>query len=142
MSYHRRKHHIRLGNTEFLQRIILYFLIGFFCGAVFYYLFQNSFGGVKEQLEANVQKWSVSDATMLSLLWQSLWSHGKYFVLLWILSVSRNQWWVSKSVYVIYGGTEWFFNFVFFICERSLWVSGLSGKPVPSYITFCPPVSV
>lgn len=118
MSYHhRRKHHNRLGNTEFLQRIILYFLIGFFCGAVFYYLFQNSFEGVKEQLEANVRKWSVADATLLSLLWQSIWSHGKYFVLLWILSVSRISGGYQK-VFTLYTGIRNGFLILFFLYAR------------------------
>lgn len=117
MSYHRRKYHNRLGNTEFLQRIILYFLIGFFCGAIFYYMFQNSFGEVKEQLEANVQKWSVADSTLLSLLWQSVWSHGKYFVLLWILSVSRISSGYQK-VFTIYTGIRNGFLILFFLYAR------------------------
>ena len=40
----RRHRHSQLGNSEYLQKIILFFLIGFFVGAVFYYFFQHSNG--------------------------------------------------------------------------------------------------
>lgn len=115
--HHHRKYRNRLENTEFLQRIILYFLIGFFCGAVFYYLFQNSFDGVKEQLESNVQKWSASETSLLSLLWQSVWSHGKYFALLWILSVSRIKGGYQK-VFTLYTGFRNGFLILFFLYAR------------------------
>ncbi len=45
----RRHRHSQLGNSEYLQKIVLFFLIGFFIGAVFYYFFQHSFEGIRKQ---------------------------------------------------------------------------------------------
>lgn len=117
MSYHRRKYHNRFGNTEFMQRTILYFLIGFFCGAVFYYMFQNSFSSVKAQLESNIQRWSVAESSVIALLWQSAWSHGKYFVLLWIFSVSRISSGYQKA-FTLYTGIRNGFLILFFLYAR------------------------
>lgn len=120
MNYHRRKHHNRLGNTEFLQRIILYFLIGFFCGAVFYYSFQNSFGGMQDQLEKNVSTWSVGRNSFLALFGKSLWNHGKYFILLWILSVSKISGGYQK-LFTIYTGVRNGFLMLFFLFAKNLY---------------------
>ena len=120
MSYRRRKHHNRLGNTEFLQRVILYFLIGFFCGAVFYYSFQNSFGGMQTQLEKNVSTWSVGKSSFLIHFGKSLWNHGKYFLLLWILSASRISGGYQK-VFTIYTGVRNGFLMLFFLFDKNLY---------------------
>lgn len=120
MNYHRRKYHNRLGNTDFLQRMVLYFLIGFFCGAVFYYSFQNSFGGIQEQLERNITQWSVDGAPFFALFGKSLWNHGKYFVLLWILSVSRLSGGYQK-LFTIYTGIRNGFLLLFFLFSKNLY---------------------
>lgn len=120
MNYHRRKYMNRLGNTDFLQRIILYFLIGFFCGAVFYYSFQNSFAGMQKQLERNLTQWSAQGLPFLSLFGKSVWNHGKYFVLMWILSASK----ISRSYqkfFTLYTGVRNGFLMLFFLFTRNIY---------------------
>ena len=133
MNYHHRKHHNRLGNTEFLQRVVLYFLIGFFCGALFYYSFQNSFEGMQTQLEKNVTSWSVGKNSFLVLLGKVLWNHGKYFALLWILSVSRMSGGYQK-VFTIYTGIRNGFLMLFFLFAKNIY--GL----VLYFASLCPQV--
>ena len=120
MGYDRRRRHNRLGNTEFLQRIVLYFLIGFFCGAVFYYSFQNSFGGMQSQLEKNVSAWSPDKSPFYILFGKSLWNHGKYFLLLWLLSVSRIRGGYQK-IFTIYTGVRNGFLMLFFLFAKNLY---------------------
>ena len=63
MYNHHRTNHSRLLNREFLQKIILCFLIGFLCGAVFYYCFQNSFREILQAtLENNTKTWTKETA--------------------------------------------------------------------------------
>ena len=69
----RRHRHNQLGNAEELQRIFLFFLIGFFLGAVFYYIFQQSFEELKKQLEDNLTLWSQEESSSLTLFAKSLW---------------------------------------------------------------------
>jgi len=120
MNHYRRKHYNRLGNTEFLQRIILYFLIGFFCGAVFYFCFQNSFGGLQKQFEQNMSKWSAGDSSFFNLFGKVVWNHGKYFALLWILSVSRISY-AYQKLFVIYTGIRNGFLMLFFLYAKNLY---------------------
>lgn len=63
MYKHHRTNHSRLLNREFLQKISLCFLIGFLCGAVFYYCFQNSFREILQAtLENNTKTWTKETA--------------------------------------------------------------------------------
>lgn len=120
MNYHRRKYTNRLGSTDFLQRIVLYFLIGFFCGAIFYYSFQNSFGELHKQFLSNVAQWSGQKDSFLLLLGKSVWNHGKYFALLWILSVSK----ISRSyqkIFTLYTGVRNGFLLLFFLFAKNIY---------------------
>lgn len=69
----------RWKNTGFVKKIAGLFLIGFFIGGFFHYFFQNSFSG-----EISI----VQEISVLKLFLEALWKHGKYFVLLWLLSTS------------------------------------------------------
>lgn len=102
-----------------LQRIALFFLIGFFFGAIFYYYFQNSFEGIMKQMEEGVSGWSGEEYSFSYEFLQSLWNHGKYFVLLWLLSVSR----ISKAyqtAFTVYTGVRNGFLVLFFVFGRGL----------------------
>ena len=90
----RRHRHSQLGNSEYLQKIVLFFLIGFFIGAVFYYFFQHSFEGIRKQLEDNLALWSQEGKDGSSMFVKSFWQHGKYLLLFGVFSLS-----VLKEVY-------------------------------------------
>ena len=114
MYKHHRTNHSRLLNREFLQKIILCFLIGFLCGAVFYYCFQNSFREILQAtLENNTKTWTKETAFFPEWI-RSLWNHGKYFALMWLLAVSPAGP-VSQKIFVVYTGIRNGFLFVFFL---------------------------
>lgn len=103
-----------------LQKITLLFLIGFFFGAIFYYLFHNSFEELMIQMESSLSGWSQGGHSFGYIFLQSLWNHGKYFVLLWLLSVSR----ISKiyqRVFAIYTGIRNGFLLLFFVFGKGGW---------------------
>ncbi len=108
----------RIGKAGFFQRIILLFLIGFFFGALVYYIFQNSFRGLLEQMEQNMVVWSAEYEMSAGML-QSLWSHGKYFLLLWILSASP-IFLLYQSAFTIYTGIRNGFLLMFFIFGKGM----------------------
>lgn len=97
-------------SREFLQKILLLFLVGFFFGAVFYYVFQNSFseitGKIKEQ-------------SFLRSFLYSLWNHGKYFGLFWLLSGSRVIR-IYQPVFILYTGLRNGFLIMFFIFGKGV----------------------
>ncbi len=107
----------RTGMTGFLQKFALFFLIGFFCGALLYYIFQNSFGELIAQMEKNVQEWGSGERQPGYEFLRSLWIHGKYFLLLWLLSVSRAAQWYPQ-VFTLYTGLRQGFLALFFIFGR------------------------
>lgn len=118
MYNHHRTNHSRLLNREFLQKIILCFLIGFLCGAVFYYCFQNSFREILQAtLENNTKTWTKETAFFPEWI-RSLWNHGKYFALMWLLAVSPAGP-VSQKIFVVYTGIRNGFLFVFFLYAKS-----------------------
>lgn len=97
-----------------LQKIALLFLIGFFFGAIFYYFFQNSFGELMNRTEDSLAGWSRGEYSFAYEYLQSVWNHGKYFALLWLLSVSR----IAKlyqRLFTIYTGIRNGFLVLFFV---------------------------
>ena len=121
MYKHHRTNHSRLLNREFLQKISLCFLIGFLCGAVFYYCFQNSFREILQAtLENNTKTWT-KETALFTEWFRSLWNHGKYFALIWFLAISPAGP-VSQKIFVVYTGIRNGFLFgLFFICKKCIW---------------------
>lgn len=121
MYKHHRTNHSRLLNREFLQKISLCFLIGFLCGAVFYYCFQNSFREILQAtLENNTKTWT-KETALFTEWFRSLWNHGKYFALIWLLAISPAGP-VSQKIFVVYTGIRnGFFICLFFICQKCIW---------------------
>ena len=120
MYKHHRTNHSRLLNREFLQKISLCFLIGFLCGAVFYYCFQNSFREILQAtLENNTKTWT-KETALFTEWFRSLWNHGKYFALIWLLAISPAGP-VSQKIFVVYTGIRNGFLFVFFYMQKCIW---------------------
>ncbi|MCH5252370.1 MAG: stage II sporulation protein M [Lachnospiraceae bacterium] len=119
MIHHNEKTKSQIRKTGFLQKILLLFLIGFFFGALVYYIFQNSFSGLMEQMEQNMIGWSGEGYEMSNGFLQSLWNHGKYFFLLWLLSVSP-VFLLYQSAFTVYTGIRNGFLVMFFIFGRGL----------------------
>lgn len=113
----RRHRHNQLGNAEELQRIFLFFLIGFFLGAVFYYIFQHSFETLKKQLEENLTLWSQEESSSLTLFAKSLWQHGKYLLLLGIFSIGTLKK-VYLKMFTCYTGLRNGFLLMFFLYAK------------------------
>lgn len=143
MYKHHRTNHSRLLNREFLQKISLCFLIGFLCGAVFYYCFQNSFREILQAtLENNTKTWT-KETALFTEWFRSLWNHGKYFALIWLLAISPAGP-VSQKIFVVYTGIRNGFLFVFFYMPK-VHLASLSTLPVwfhksfywRRYIFFC-----
>lgn len=110
----RNHRHYQLGNAECFKRILLFFLIGFFIGGIFYYLFQASF----ENLEQNLTIWSRTEQTVIPLL-RSFWQHGKYLLLLWVFSMNSLSWLYQKG-FTIYTGIRNGFLLMFFIYSKGI----------------------
>lgn len=119
MHKQHRMNYSRLGSREFLQKIFLCFLIGFFFGALFYYFFQNSFNeSLQAVLNYNRKTWD-KEVSFVAKWFRCLWNHGKYLGLLWILSVSPIGV-VSQRIFVVYTGIRNGFLFVFFLYAKSV----------------------
>ena len=118
MNKHHRTNHSRLLNREFLQKISLCFLIGFLCGAVFYYCFQNSFREILQAtLENNTKPWT-KETELFTEWYRSLWNHGKYFSLIWLLALSPACP-VSQQIFVVYSCIRYGFLLGFFLSAIS-----------------------
>lgn len=102
----------------FLQQITLLFLIGFFIGALFYTLFQNSFSDLMTQLEGNMSAWQGREYSFWYEFFHALWSHGKYFVLLWIVSVNAGVGRIYQKGFTIYTGIRNGFLLLFFLMGK------------------------
>lgn len=109
-----RNRHNRQEYTDNRQKIILGFLVGFFVGAVLYYLFQKSFITLKSQLENNVLQWENKEP-FRDIFLRTLWFHGKYYILFWVMAVGR---WkrVYQNLFIAYTGFRngFFMMFLFF----------------------------
>lgn len=113
-----RERNSRGRKAGFLQQVLLLFLIGFFVGAVFYTLFQNSFAGLMGQLEGNMSAWQGKEYNFWYEFLHALWSHGKYFILLWILSVNIRAGRIYQRGFTIYTGIRNGFLLLFFLMGK------------------------
>lgn len=109
----------RLGNTDFLQKIVLFFLIGFFIGGTFYYIFQYSFSGVCARLESNLSFWTSEDASFSLLIGKSMWQHGKYLLLYLIFSMGPLVS-IYQKVFSLYTGLRNGFLLMFFLYAKGI----------------------
>lgn len=115
-----RKQKSRWRRTEFWQKAVLRFLIGFLIGALFYYMFQKSFSGLFQQMEKNMSSWETQNYSFLSELIRSLWNHGKYFGLFWVFTRNRRVYQLYEVVFTIYTGFRNGFLLLFFLMERGI----------------------
>lgn len=115
-AYHERNS--RGKKAGFLQQTALLFLIGFFVGALFYTVFQNSFADLMEQLEGNMSAWQRREYRFWYEYVHSLWSHGKYFALLWILSVNVRAGRIYQRGFTVYTGLRNGFLLLFFLMGK------------------------
>ena len=109
----------RWKRTGFMQRISLLFFIGFFVGTFFYYIFQNSFGGLMNQTTTNMASWSAESSQWYDYL-KIIWNHGKYFFLLWAVSVNKKVSGWFQNVFILYTGLRNGFLLLFFVFDRGL----------------------
>lgn len=108
----RRRRYYQLEKVEYLQKIILLFLIGFFFGGCIYYFFQMSFQNVCIQSE---QK-----ETTIVLMMKTIWQHGKYLILYFVFRATP----VTKGyekIFSLYTGIRNGFLFLFFLYENGIY---------------------
>lgn len=115
----RRHRYNQLREAEELQKTLLFFLVGFFLGAVFYYIFQQSFESLKKQLEDNLVIWSQEENSSMALFVKCLWQHGKYLLLFGIFSLGtlKN---VYQKLFSWYTGLRNGFLFMFFLFAKGV----------------------
>lgn len=107
------------GVVGFFKKISLFFLIGFFLGALFYTVFQNSFSGLTAGFQEIADNWSGEDGGFVGNLISVLWRHGRYFGLLWLLSVSRIR--LGYQIgFTLYTGVRNGFLLMFFLYARGM----------------------
>lgn len=107
----------RMGKSRFMKQIALLFLIGFFIGAAFYYLFQNSFSGLIKSFETQLSAWPDNTYPFSYKMVQALWNHGRYFILFWLLSVTRIHN-LYQSAFILYTGFRNGFLVLFFLLGK------------------------
>lgn len=107
----------RIGKNNFFQQIVLFFLIGFFIGAAFYYLFQNSFAGLIRPLEIQLSAWPENNYPFSYKMVQAVWNHGRFFLLFWLLSVTKIHNFY-QSAFILYTGFRNGFLALFFILGK------------------------
>lgn len=108
------------GIKRLFQKIVLFFLLGFFAGALFYYFFQNSFLGLSEQMELNASQWIGESHSNFYQFIHVLWNHGKYFLLLWILTVNPTVCRWYQNILTVYTGIRHGFLVLFFILSKGV----------------------
>ena len=119
MYKHHRTNHSRLLNREFLQKISLCFLIGFLCGAVFYYCFQNSFREILQAtLENNTKTWTKETALFTEWFFVESW---KVFCLNMAFSNKSGRTGESEDICRLYRDKKRLFICLFFICQKCIW---------------------
>ncbi len=107
----------RRGKNPFFQNIMILFLVGFFIGAIFYYLFQNSFAELFQSMENSFVQWKTQETVSWWDFLAIMWNHGKYFGLMWILSGSKVSHWFER-IFTIYTGLRNGFLMMFFLFSR------------------------
>ncbi len=142
MSYSEKN---RGEKTGYLQRVCLFYLIGFLVGAFFYYFFQNSFAALGEQMGQNAESWVQNGHAFAHDMLYSLWNHGRFFLLLWVLSVNRRASLWYQLLFAAYTGLRGGFLLLFFIFKegaRGILYYGASLFPqallfAPLYLFCC-----
>ena len=106
--------------------------LSFLAGAMFYLFFRQSFRDVYNEIGSSMTKWQQEKGIMAEL-YHSLWNHGKFFVILWILSVNRTavRWYIR--LFLGFTGIRNGFLFLFFVMNRG-WMGGKSVSTL--YIVF------
>lgn len=91
--------------------------LSFLAGAMFYLFFRQSFRDVYNEIGSSMTKWQQEKGIMAEL-YHSLWNHGKFFVILWILSVNRTavRWYIR--LFLGFTGIRNGFLFLFFVMNR------------------------
>lgn len=128
----------RMEKADLVKKVVLLFVSGFFVGAVFYYLFQNTFEQLIEYMEGQLIYQENIERSILSRFVQAVWNHGRFFALFWLLSVTVLHR-IYRSVFLLYNGFQNGFLTVFFIFMRG--IKGLLLYPVslfPHTILFVP----
>ncbi len=95
-----------------VQRIVFFFLIGFFFGGIFYFIFCDYFSGLSVE--------TYSSGFSVSLLISSICHHGKYYALLWLLSTSRFAY-IYPTVFTVYTGVRNGFLMLYFMCASGFY---------------------
>lgn len=107
----------RTGKSSLLQQIVLLFLVGFFIGAAFYYLFQNSFAEMLGTFQKQLTSWQENKAPLSVKMVHAVWNHGRFYLLFWLLSVTRIRS-LYQSAFVLYTGFQNGFLILFFVFAR------------------------
>jgi hypothetical protein len=103
-----------LNSQSKMKQIILLFLLGFFLGAALHYLFQKSYTELLQQMDASAANWASKESSFLRLFIYTLYEHGKYFLLLWLLSSTKLSVF-GMIAFTLYRGFGLGFLFAFFI---------------------------
>ena len=92
--------------------------LSFLAGAMFYLFFRQSFRDVYNEIGSSMTKWQQEKGIMAEL-YHSLWNHGKFLVILWILSVNRTavRWYIR--LFLGFTGIRNGFLFLFFVSAIS-----------------------
>lgn len=139
--YQREKETSREGRQsagKSMQQVLLLFLVGFFVGAAFYYLFQNSFAGLLSPFENQLSSLPQDSRSLSGKMIQSVWNHGRFFLLFWLMSVTRIHK-LYQSFFLLFTGFRNGFLILFFVFFRGpsgilLYLAGL----FPHVLLFVP----
>ena len=132
MYKHHRTNHSRLLNREFLQKVLCLHYQNTPAVPGTFYCFQNSFREILQAtLENNTKTWT-KETALFTEWFRSLWNHGKYFALIWLLAISPAGP-VSQKIFVVYTGIRNGFLFVFFLYAKSAF-----GSLIPQVFLLAP----
>jgi hypothetical protein len=115
-----RERQSRLKKMGNLQKVILYFFIGFFFGALFYYFFRKSFTEIFKELENNTALWKEQQSSFFTVFVHSLWNHGKYFALFWIFSLNITARNLYQIFFTVSTGVRNGFLLLFFLIGKGV----------------------
>jgi stage II sporulation protein M len=108
-----------MGKSNYIHSVLLLFLIGFFLGAVFYYLFQNSFSELINPFQHSLSSVSEEDYSLSYKMLQAIWNHGRFFLLFWLLSFTRIHR-IYQALFLLYTGFCNGFRILFFVLGKGL----------------------
>ena len=129
---------IQKKEQNLLRRWILLFGIGMAVGMLFYFYFCNSFEGLEEQYKSNLKEWKRCQSYGKEII-HSLLQHGKYYALLWVLSVNRtaSKWY--ERLFLLYTGICNGFLLLFFLVNLGMFgIICYLVSQLPQSIIFVP----